>query len=705
MSRPVFTRFLYNYIPAAFWIVFTGAGLLVLFLFFDITPKVGADFFFSSDNPKFLYNKLISSIFPQESSQLIISATGDIQSEPYYTNIWELTEELLKIKQVTTVKSLSKGPKDVEDALESPLWKRLLISQQQDSSNLLVFLTNADPQDIIPQFEELIRKHSQPGFRLNIAGLPYVVEMIRRNLMHDFKIFTFVAFIMFGIVIMIIFRSVTVFIGTFLSCSSACVLTLLCTNMLGIETGIITVNLATIVFVLTLSHIIFITHNWSNASEGNKSAAFSAISVTLNASFWCMLTTLLGFLSLVFVPAKPLRQLGVSGSIGTIMAIFTAYCMYPFFLNLTQPKQGVKEETTLNPAICGVFNSAKWIVTALIIMALCAVPALSFLNDDPSLFSYFKEGSELRKGLEYIDSNGGSSPLSLMIRDAQGNKLNNKKSYEQLWKLMDAIENDPNVESVISLPVIMAEGNRAPLSFLLTWENLLKIMEKPLFNKISNSFVTGDRISGHFFLRMKESVRNKSRTEVVDHLVNIVSENGFLTEIVGGLYYLQGEMSKMVTSSLIYGLGRLLVMFGIIAFMVSRSVIVTFAMVITLCITPLIMFGVVGYFAIPVDIISAPAANVAIAMGIDSMIHMAITARRKYGSSANAWQETQRELWKPILNSMVIICAGFGIFSLSSFPPTQRFGMLIFLGTIVAAISALFVLPMCTETANKLRKK
>ena len=41
-----------------------------------------------------------------------------------------------------------------------------------------------------------------------------------------------------------------------------------------------------------------------------------------------------------------------------------------------------------------------------------------------------------------------------------------------------------------------------------------------------------------------------------------------------------------------------------------------------------------------------------------------------------------------------MIAAGFGIFALSNFPPTQRFGLVVLAGTIVDILSNLFVLPL-----------
>ena len=51
------------------------------------------------------------------------------------------------------------------------------------------------------------------------------------------------------------------------------------------------------------------------------------------------------------------------------------------------------------------------------------------------------------------------------------------------------------------------------------------------------------------------------------------------------------------------------------------------------------------------------------------------------------------QIGRPILGATGIICAGFGIFVLSSFPPTQRFGLAVILGTTAAATMSLVVLP------------
>ncbi len=137
---------------------------------------------------------------------------------------------------------------------------------------------------------------------------------------------------------------------------------------------------------------------------------------------------------------------------------------------------------------------------------------------------------------------------------------------------------------------------------------------------------------------------------------------------------------------------------------ISRSFRIMAAMFISLAIIPLLMLGILGHFRIPVDIISAPGANVAIGIGVDAMIHMLIWVRRHPAGSMSAWEawaSVRARLWKPILYSMSVVCAGFAIFILSGFPPTQRFGISVVLGTLLAPLPALFVLPWFASATAK----
>src|SRR5438045_4154885 len=260
-----------------------------------------------------------------------------------------------------------------------------------------------------------------------------------------------------------------------------------------------------------------------------------------------------------------------------------------------------------------------------------------------------------------------------------------------------ALENEKDVGTVISLPTLLAEGDRTPFSFFISYEKMMEIMSQPKYARIGKSFVSEDRKEAVFTLRIIEAHRTKYRVDVVNDLRAVCRKYGFTVNLVGGIYYLQGRLAKLVASSLVTGLFWLNVLFVVIALIVSRSVRGTIAMIVSLSLVPLSMLGGIGWLHVPMDVISAPATNVCIGIAIDSMIHLVFGVRRAQRDGKKgwlAWVAGREEQWRGIVYSDVIIAIGFAIFVLSDFPPTQRFGLVVVAGTIIDILANLFVLPL-----------
>jgi len=85
------------------------------------------------------------------------------------------------------------------------------------------------------------------------------------------------------------------------------------------------------------------------------------------------------------------------------------------------------------------------------------------------------------------------------------------------------------------------------------------------------------------------------------------------------------------------------------------------------------------------------------------MIHMTHAYHRlrlgpgKCKNTGRTWVRVRKEMWEPVITSMMIVSSGFAIFFFSSFPPTQRFGGAIVWGTLMSAMSALFVFPALAQ--------
>ena len=329
-------------VGAQWWMLLVTAALFVLVaVFVDLKPVVDENFFFSSSDPGFRQTKKIEKRFPSQTEVIFAVSSRDISSPRYLGRIQKLTRRLREIEAITTVKSLADGPKNFADAAASPFWSRLLLAEDRKSSNVIAFMENTDPEKTIKDFERIVHELDEPDFRIHIAGPPYVVEMIRRSLAHDFWYFSLTAVVLFGITMAVMFRSVRVFVGMLVTCASALLLTLLLQSFLGGRIGVLTVNLGTIVFVVALSHLVYMTFNWQTLArrEGKESGnlAAAAVRMTFPPSFWSIICAGLGFGSLLLVEAKPLRELGFGGVLGSVVAFACAYLIYPPFLRWAVP--------------------------------------------------------------------------------------------------------------------------------------------------------------------------------------------------------------------------------------------------------------------------------------------------------------------------------------------------------------------------------
>src|SRR5436189_3187688 len=442
MKRAVFGKALPLGSPRLM-LAITCALLLAVAVLVDLSPVVDQNFFFSTNDPGIQQTKKIEQRFPSQPEVILAVSSRDISSARYLERIQKLTQRVHSIGGVSAVKSLTEGPKSFEDALKSPFWSRLLVAPDRKSSNVIIFMKGRHNEKPIQRLEQIVHELDTRDFRIHIAGPPYVVEMIRRSLAHDFRYFSLTAVALFGLTMAALFRSIRLFVGMLCTCTSAVLLTLLIQSMLGDKIGVLTVNLGTIVFVHALSHLVYMTFNWQTLADRahrmdkeSPNLAADARRMTFPASFWSMVCASLGFASLVIVQAKPLRELGFGGVLGTLVAFASAYLMYPAFLRWAVPRKSKIVEAEPTHA----FWARRFPLLSLgvIVLGIGLAFGLSKVNTDPSLLDYFKPHRELRDGLEFVDRSGGSNPLTLVVSSSNGSRLNTDEAYQKMWRLHGA---------------------------------------------------------------------------------------------------------------------------------------------------------------------------------------------------------------------------------------------------------------------------
>ena len=703
----------------------------------DLTPRVEGDFFFASDAPELRASERIDALFPSSPQVLLAAVPGGprtVGSPGYVERVGGLTELLGALPGVSAVTSLTSGPPSPEAALAGPFWSRLLAPADTAPeaggdgapaprlSYLVVGLREPVAEEVIGAIEEAVESAETgaaeagtgsggDGFRVALSGVPFVVERIRRALLRDLGVFTGAALAVFGLTVALLYRDRWVVAGVLATCLTACAATLAILSAAGAAIGVLTANIVTIVFVLTLSHLVYLTANHQRLGE-----TVPAVRLTAEASFWCMATTLAGFVSLLLASAEPLRELGRAGAVGTVVAFAAAYLLYPPFLRrgTATDETALRRDVVVSGSEAGEGRSEQSdpfggralgpVVAAVAVLAAVAALGLPRITTDPGLLAYFDRGSEIRRGLEVIDASGGSSPLRVLFEDAGGARLDTDGAIARLRRVQEEVEADPAVGTALSLAPLVDEASRAPMGAFLGTRQLVDALASPASGGVADSFVTPDRDRGLLFLRMREAGRDEPRRAAVARVEAALREEGFEPVVSAGLYELQGQLADLVAASLVTGLGGLAVLFVGVSWFVARSLRSAAAMMACLAGTPLFLFGGLGLAGMPVDFISSPAANVALAMGIDSMIHL-VSARRRLRRKGlapwEAWVAARSRMARPVAGAAAILAAGFGLFLLSSFPPTRRFGVAVVIGLAAATVLTLVALPWLASLGRR----
>src|SRR5207245_4084074 len=102
-------------------------------VFVDLKPVVDENFFFSTSDPGVQQSKKVEQRFPSQPQLILAVSSQDISTPRYLGRIQRLTQQIQTVDEVSTVKSLTAGPKSFQDALEGQFWSRLLIAKDRKS--------------------------------------------------------------------------------------------------------------------------------------------------------------------------------------------------------------------------------------------------------------------------------------------------------------------------------------------------------------------------------------------------------------------------------------------------------------------------------------------------------------------------------------------------------------------------------------------
>ncbi len=162
---------------------------------------------------------------------------------------------------------------------------------------------------------------------------------------------------------------------------------------------------------------------------------------------------------------------------------------------------------------------------------------------------------------------------------------------------------------------------------------------------------------------------------------------------IGGTALVEQALSKLVVSSQLISIAGSLLMVFIIMAVFYRSLAAGFLCLITLSISILINFGVMGAFGIKLNIGTAMVASIVVGTGIDYIIHYLAAYHHEWNKGGDYMRRTFLTSGKAILFNAASVGAGFAVLAFSQFTILAYLGILIALAMFTSSMVSLTILP------------
>lgn len=678
---------------------------------------------------------------------------------------------------------------------QSPIFRNYMISPQGDVSGILVSVapvsresdaliteryrlrdSGADParlaqveariaannQDylgrstrLVAQAREVVRRHTANGAQVHLGGPPLIIADMVDAVRQDLWVFGIAALGVFGLILSLLLRRL-LWVVLPLSASMLTVGAMLgLLGLIGWEVTVVSSNFVALVMILSLSlgvHLVVRHRELSSRLQVSDAelARATATQMFLPCAF-ASLTTAVAFGSLLVAGIKPVIEFGRMMMLGMAVAMAVVFTLIPAALTLGGKGRRVPaaEETQkpgmLGGALAWLALRPPWMVIGLAVgLGLLMLAGLTRLQVDNRFIDYFRQTTEIYRGMELIDTRlGGTVPMDVVLRapaswtergsfDAEEAALLAEEdeelaelfgsleedapaeepdalqdSYwmttagiEQLRRVQRQIEAVPGIGKVISVLTTVRTGEqlrRGPLNDL---ERAVMVNALPaaIREQLFAPYLSADGHSVRLSTRVVESTRDLRRAELLDRVEQAVQRAGVARDrfhVIGVAVLYSNTLQSLYGSlqgSLVIVLAAVLLMLLVL----FRSFKVALLATSPNLLAALIVLGCMGWFGLPLDIMTVMVASISIGIAVDNSIHYSYRYRSEVQSGRD-WKDalyrSHATIGRGIYFTSMTIIGGFLIFLLSYFIPTILFGALTSLAMVMGLVGSMTLLP------------
>ncbi|WP_103612853.1 efflux RND transporter permease subunit [Campylobacter concisus] len=541
------------------------------------------------------------------------------------------------------------------------------------------------------------------------------------------------------------FRQVRWIVLPMFICAVSAIFTTGIFGMFGWEVTVISSNYIALQLIITISTVIHLVVSYREFyARHPKYSQNQLIYLTLrdkfSPSFWAIFTTVIGFSSLMSADIKPVIMLGIMMSAGISVSLVLAFLLFGAInVNLKKlaPVRTFENSFKFTKYCANLALNSRKIIYAVCVLVVCfGVYGISKIKVENSFIGYFKESTQIRQGMQVIDTKlGGTIPVDVIVKfkesEPKQEKSDEKDDFEsefendaksaKYWfnsyhtriaeKVHDYLKEQNFVGNVSSLATLIKAikelNNGVSDDFLLAamYEKLPLEYKKILLSP----YVSVENDELRFSLRIVDSDPNLRRNlflkELREGLAELTKNDNVSIE-VAGMMVLYNNMLQNLLSSQVDTFGLTVAILFVIFCFVFRSIKLATIAIVSNLIPLCTLFGVMGFFGIPLDVMSITIAAISIGIGVDDIIHYIHRFKEELLTKDvfESIKAAHSSIGYAMYYTSFTIFLGFSVMITSNFIPTIYFGLLTDLVMVFMLLGALIILPSLIASFVKKRE-
>ena len=594
----------------------------------------------------------------------------------------------------------------------------------------------------IEEIRNIMTKYQKDG-ELFLGGLSMIADDMITYIKDDLKIFGVGVLLFLILALGGIFRRLRWIFLPMICClvSVICMIGLL--GWFGWEVTVVSSNFISLQIIITLAIIIHLIVKYREQAfkfpqKSNNLLILNSLILKFNPCLFTVLTTIAGFASLVFCKILPVINFAWMMITGLIVSLLLTFLLFPAILILL-PKEKLRSRKPSHFSFTLILARFTDKNEVLIIIVSIAVLVLSFmgitkLKVENSFINYFKKDSEIYQGLKLIDrSLGGTTSLDVIVdfdnadssskhaEIAMGQddffdefeELELAENEDKYWftakkvkdikKVHNYLRDFPETGKVLSMAstISIAEqlNKNKPLD---SFELALLYNETPEKFKdlLLKPYISVEHSQSRFWVRIIDSKEELRRDKLLKTIKSDLTKKlGFKQENVQltGLLVLYNNMLQSLFDSQIKTLSITILIVTMMFFLLFKSFKIAFLAMIPNILPISVVLGIMGWFNIPLDMMTITIAAIGIGIAVDDTIHYIHHFKVELSTDYDYKKTMYRchgSIGFAMYYTTITIIIGFSILTFSNFIPNIYFGLLTGLTMLVALFADLTLLPV-----------